>query len=367
MAIKRVGVLTGGGDAPGLNAAIKGLVTRCNELNIEVMGLHDGWQALLDPHWEEATPLDHTMVRRWDRDGGTNLGSSRTNPFKAAPVGGGEPVDRSDEAVRNAGRLKLDAVVAMGGEDTLGVASKLSRKGLPVLGVPKTIDNDLPGTDYTLGFDTALQNCLESIERARTPAGSHHMVMVVEIMGRHAGHLAFWSGVAGGADMILIPEHPFSYQLVYQLLEERLGGNPRDRKRPRYALIAVAEGATAVDESVVTADVPVDAFGHVRLGGIGNLLSEKIHTETRFESRAVVLGHAQRGGSPGAIDRIMGRMFGVVAADALGRGEVGKMVSARGVAPACTLSLVDISAASGPIRLVDVKNVYDPERYVAKI
>lgn len=366
MAIKRVGVLTGGGDAPGLNPAIKGLVTRCTELGIEVLGLLDGWQGLLDPYWEDAIPLERVMVRRWDRDGGTNIGSSRTNPFKTPLPGNGDDTDRSDEVLRNIRRLGLDAIVAIGGEDTLGVASRLFDKGLPVIGIPKTIDNDLPGTDYTLGFDTALRNCMDVIEKSRTPAGSHHWVQVVEVMGRNAGHLAFWSGVAGGANLILIPEHPFSYQKIYQLLEQRLSRSPRERKHPRYAVIVVAEGAAAMDGSVVSMDNAVDAFGHVRLGGIGNILAEKIRLEAQFDARAVILGHPQRGGSPSAIDRIMGKMYGAAAAGALARGEVGKMVSARGVAPAVSLSLVDISAASGPIRLVDVERIYDTERYVAK-
>lgn len=366
MAIRKVGVLTGGGDAPGLNPAIRGLVMRCDELDIEVVGLYDGWLGLLDPYAEEILPLDRSMVRRWDRDGGTNIGSSRTNPFSALLPGGEEKMDRSDEVLRNAKKLKLDAVVAMGGEDTLGVAYKLWQKGLAIIGVPKTIDNDLPGTDYTLGFDTALRNCMDVIERSRTSAGSHHWVQVVEVMGRHTGHLAFWSGVAGGAAMILIPEHRFSYERIYKLLEERLGKDPRDRRHPRYAVIVVAEGAAALDEPVVTVDAEVDAFGHLRLGGVGNVLSDRIRKNTPFDSRAVVPGHPQRGGPPSAIDRIMGRMCGAEAANALARGELGKMVSARGIAPACQLSMVDIAEVAGPIRRIDVERLYDQERYAPR-
>ena len=186
--MKRIGVLTGGGDAPGLNPAIKGLVYRASEHDIEVVGLYDGWRSLLDP-LPEVLPLDRALVRRWDRDGGTNLGSSRTNPFRSRAASG-EYVDRSREVVRNISRLGLDAVVACGGEDTLGVAARLARQGVNAVGVPKTIDKDLAGTDYTLGFDTALRNVTEIIERSRTPAGSHGWVQIVEVMGRHAGHLA---------------------------------------------------------------------------------------------------------------------------------------------------------------------------------
>src|SRR5918912_3826453 len=219
--VKTIGVLTGGGDAPGLNPAIKGLVYRASEHGIAVVGLYDGWRGLSNP-LPDTFPLTRATVRRWDRDGGTNLGSSRTNPFKTTTATG-ERVDRSDEVVENIARLGLDAVVACGGEDTLGVAARLYEKGVPVVGIPKTIDKDLAGTDYTLGFDTALRNVTEIIERSRTPAGSHGWVQVIEVMGRHAGHLALWSGAAGQADLILIPEHPFRYQKVYHHLRERLG------------------------------------------------------------------------------------------------------------------------------------------------
>src|SRR4026208_2254347 len=195
---KRVGVLTGGGDAPGLNPAIKGLVYRGSELGLDVVGLFDGWRGLMNP-LPDVLPLDRETVRRWDRDGGTNLGSSRTNPFK-----GEGSTDRSQQVIENMERLKRDALVACGGEDTLGVAAALAQKGVRVVGVPKTIDKDLAGTDYTLGFDTALRNVTEVIERSRTPAGSHGWVQIVEVMGRHAGHLALWSGVAGGGGRCLL-------------------------------------------------------------------------------------------------------------------------------------------------------------------
>ena len=367
MAEMRVGVLTGGGDAPGLNPAIKGLVYRGSELGLEVVGLFDGWRSLLNPVPKVLT-LDRETVRRWDRDGGTNLGSSRTNPFKQVNEQG-ESIDRSQEVIDNIEQLKLDALVVCGGEDTLGVAAALSPRGVKIVGVPKTIDKDLNGTDYTLGFDTALRNVSEVIERSRTPAGSHGWVQIVEVMGRHAGHLALWSGVAGQAYLILIPEHPFRYERVFHLLRERLGESDLSRglgRNPRYGVIVVAEGARAEDGEIVTLDDRHDAFGHVRLGGIGEVLAKRIASETPYEARAVVLGHPQRGGPPSPIDRIMGMMFGARAAEAVAANEFGMMVSARGVAPACDLSLVDVSTVRGQINLVDVENYYDVDRYHLK-
>ena len=364
---KRVGVLTGGGDAPGLNPAIKGLVYRGSEVGLEIIGLFDGWRSLINPA-PEVLPLDREKVRRWDRDGGTNLGSSRTNPFKQVNERG-EAEDRSQEVIDNVQRLKLDALVACGGEDTLGVAAVLAQRGVPIVGIPKTIDKDLAGTDYTLGFDTALRNISEVIERSRTPAGSHGWVQIVEVMGRHAGHLALWSGVAGQAHIVLIPERPFRYERVFHLLTTRLGESGLSRglsERPRYAVIVVAEGARAEDGEMVTIDDRHDAFGHVRLGGIGEVLAKRIATETPYESRAVVLGHPQRGGPPSPIDRIMGMMFGARAAEAVAEGSYGTMVSARGIAPACDFSLVKLSEAQGKINVVDVERYYDGERYHLK-
>lgn len=365
--VKCIGVLTGGGDAPGLNPAIKALVYRAAEYGIETVGLLDGWRSLLDPVLD-IWRLDKTIVRRWDRDGGTHLGSSRTNPFKTVDDHG-DTVDRSDEAAQNVSKLGLDAVVAMGGEDTLGVAARLAQKGVKVVGVPKTIDKDLVGTDYTLGFDTALRNVTEIIERSRTPAGSHGWVQVVEVMGRHAGHLALWSGVAGGADMILIPEYPFRYEKIYEHLSKRLGDpHPihRDPNSPRYSVIVVAEGAKAEDGQVVTVDSGRDAFGHVKLGGIGEMLAKKIRSETPYDARSAMLGHPQRGGDPSPTDRIMGTLFGARAADAIANGDFGKLVSARGIAPACELSLIDITEVLGKTQNVDVERYYDTERYHLK-
>src|SRR5436190_5231041 len=363
----RVGVLTGGGDAPGLNPAIKGLVYRGSQLGLEVFGLFDGWRSLLNP-LPEVLPLNRETVRRWDRDGGTNLGSSRTNPFRQ-PNGEGGFQDRSAEVIQNIEKLGLDSVVVCGGEDTLGVAARLALAGVRVVGVPKTIDKDIAGTDYTLGFDTALRNISEVIERSRTPAGSHGWVQIVEVMGRHAGHLALWSGVAGQAHIILLPEHPFRYQRVFQLLKDRLGRPGLSRglsQRPRYAVIVIAEGARADDGEMVTIDDRHDAFGHIRLGGIGDVLARRISADTLYEARAVMLGHPQRGGPPSSVDRIMGLLFGARAAEAVAGGEFGKMVSAHGIAPACDLSLVDITEVMGRINTVDVDRYYDTERYHLK-
>lgn len=362
--VKRIGILTGGGDAPGLNPAIKGFVYRASELGMEAVGLSDGWLSLLDPPFA-VLPLDRAAVRRWDRDGGTNLGSSRTNPFQTANEFG-EKTDKSDEVVANLEKLGLDAVVACGGEDTLGVAARLAQKGVQVVGIPKTIDKDLAGTDYTLGFDSALRNVTEVIERSRTPAGSHGWVQVIEVMGRHSGHLALWSGVAGQADLILIPEHPFRYEKIYRHLRDRLGeskAHPRDPIQPRYSVVVVAEGAYPEDGELIVTDERHDAFGHARLGGVAEVLARRIKSDTHYDARSVVVGHPQRGGPPSPVDRIMGLLFGARAADAVAAGEFGTLVSSRGVAPACDLILIDIATVLGKIDRVDVARLYDSERY----
>ncbi len=238
-----------------------------------------------------------------------------------------------------------------------------------IVGIPKTIDKDLAGTDYTLGFDTALRNVTEVIDRSRTPAGSHGWVQVIEVMGRHAGHLALWSGVAGQADLILIPEHPFRFEKIYSHLKDRLGdsmGRRRDPRHPRYSVIVVAEGAFAEGGEAVLLDDRHDAFGHARLGGIAEVLARRIMVETPCEARSVIIGHPQRGGMPSPVDRIMGLMFGARAADAVFEGAFGMMVSARGIGLGCDLSLVSISTVLGKIGTVDVGRHYDTERYHLK-
>jgi ATP-dependent phosphofructokinase / diphosphate-dependent phosphofructokinase len=362
--IKRIGVLTGGGDAPGLNPAIRAMVYRAVDDDIEVVGIYDGWEGLLDGFAEQTWVLDPHTVRTWDRDGGTNLGSSRTNPFKHKT--GETRVDRSGEVLRNIKELGLDGLVAIGGEDTLGVARKLAEIGAPVVGIPKTIDKDLSATDYTLGFDTSVRTVSEIIERSRTPAGSHHWVQVVEVMGRHAGHLAFWSGVSGGAFLTLIPEHPFEVKKIYQLLDDRLSVRHRDRRYPRYAVVVVAEGASPKGGHEVTVDGQKDDFGHTRLGGVGAWLAEKIRKDTMHDARSVALGHPQRGGPPSPVDRHMGWLYGIAAVEAVIQNAWGKMVSARGVAPACDITLVSLSDAVAKLNLVDVDRYYDVDRYQAK-
>jgi ATP-dependent phosphofructokinase / diphosphate-dependent phosphofructokinase len=267
--------------------------------------------------------------------------------------------------VANIRKLGLDALVPIGGEDTLGVAAGLAKKGVHVVGAPKTIDKDLGGTDYTLGFDTSLRTCADIIERSRTPAGSHHWVQVVEVMGRHAGHLALWSGLAGGAFLTLIPEAPFDLDRVLKLLDERLSRGKRDRRFPRYAVVVVAEGAKPSGGHEVTIEEKVDAFGHARLGGIGAWLSEQIRQKTAWDSRAVALGHPQRGGVPSATDRIMGHLFGTAAVEACAMEKWGMMVSAKGIAPACHIQLVPLEEATKGLNLVDVARHYNIERYQA--
>jgi ATP-dependent phosphofructokinase / diphosphate-dependent phosphofructokinase len=362
---KRIGVLTGGGDAPGLNPAIRAVTYRASDDNLEVVGIYDGWEGLLEGFAEHTWILDVPTVRTWDRDGGTHLGSSRTNPFRHAS--GGAKRDRSGEVLRNIEALRLDGLVAIGGEDTLGVAKRLADLGAPVVGIPKTIDKDLSATDYTLGFDTSVRTVAEIVERSRTPAGSHHWVQVVEVMGRHAGHLAFWSGLAGGAFMILIPEHPFDFARVKELLDERLTlHSPADRRFPRYAVVVVAEGAVPRGGHEITVDGQKDEFGHTKLGGIGAWLAEKIRDDTDHDARSVALGHPQRGGPPSPVDRHMGWLYGVAAVELVLRKAYGMMVSARGIAPACDLSMVPLADAVAKLNLVDVARFYDTERYAPR-
>jgi 6-phosphofructokinase 1 len=362
--MRRIGVLTGGGDAPGLNPAIRSLVYRAWDEQVEVVGIYDGWEGLLDGFADHTWSLDPNLVRTWDRDGGTNLGSSRTNPFRHKQ--GEQRVDRSGEVMRNIDKLRLDGVVAIGGEDTLGVAKKLADLGAPVVGIPKTIDKDLSATDYTFGFDTSVRTVAEIVERSRTPAGSHHWVQVVEVMGRHAGHLALWSGLAGGAFLILIPEHPFDVGRVCQLLDERLAAGHRDRRYPRYAVVVVAEGASPSGGHEFTVDGGKDEFGHTRLGGIGSWLAETIRKNTAHDARSVALGHPQRGGPPSPVDRHMGWLYGIAAVEALVQNQFGKMVSARGIAPACEISLVPLADAVLKLNVVDVARYYDTLRYAPK-
>ncbi len=333
----KVGVLTGGGDCPGLNAVIRAVVRRgVKEFGNEFIGFRDGWRGPLEGI---TTPLGIDQVRGILPRGGTVLGSSRTNPFS---------VDGGVEQIRaNLTSLGVDALVAIGGEDTLGVATKLHELGVAVVGVPKTIDNDLSATDFTFGFDTAVNIAMEAIDRLHTTAESHHRVLVVELMGRHAGWIALHAGMAGGANVILIPEKPFDIDAVCELVDERF--------QSHYApIIVVSEGAVPADDSAMTlASGEKDAFGHVRLGGIGDRLAHEIEARTGKESRAVVLGHVQRGGTPTAFDRWLATRFGLQAIAAVNEGDFGTMVALRGT----DIVRVPLADATGELKLVK------PEQY----
>jgi ATP-dependent phosphofructokinase / diphosphate-dependent phosphofructokinase len=315
----RVGVLTGGGDCPGLNAVIRALVRRGTpEYGYEFVGFRDGWRGPLEG---DTVPLDVHAVRGILPRGGTILGSSRTNPRSSSADGNGRSgLERIKD---NMAGLGVDALVAIGGEDTLGAAAALHAEGVPVVGVPKTIDNDLSATDYTFGFDTAVNIAMEAIDRLHTTAESHHRALIVEVMGRHAGWIALHAGMAGGANVILIPEKPFSMEKVCAYVEHRF--------QTRYApIVVVAEGAHPQEEELALADQQLDAFGHVRLGGIGQMLANEIEKRTGKEARATVLGHIQRGGTPTAFDRVLATRFGIHAIDAVRDSAFGMMVALRG-------------------------------------
>jgi ATP-dependent phosphofructokinase / diphosphate-dependent phosphofructokinase len=308
----RIGVLTGGGDCPGLNAVIRAVVRKgVQEYGYEFVGFRDGWRGPLEG---DTMTLDIPAVRGILPRGGTILGSSRTNPLKTE-----DGVKRIKE---NLIKFEVDALVAIGGEDTLGVAAALSDLGVNVVGVPKTIDNDLSATDYTFGFDTAVNIATEAIDRLHTTAESHRRVLVVEVMGRHAGWIALHAGLAGGANVILIPEQPFNLEQVCDWVESRF--------KIRYApIIVTAEGALPKQGQMVTKDESLDSFGHVRLSGIGEWLAKSIEARTGKEARTTVLGHIQRGGTPSAFDRWLATRFGLHAIDAVRDGDYGKMVALR--------------------------------------
>jgi 6-phosphofructokinase 1 len=309
----RVGVLTGGGDCPGLNAVIRAVVRKgVTEYGYEFVGFRDGWKGPLEGL---TTELGIAQVRGILPRGGTILGSSRTNPIK---------IEGGVEAIKaNLASQGVDALIAIGGEDTLGVATALHDHGVPVVGVPKTIDNDLSGTDYTFGFDTAVTIASEAIDRLHTTAESHHRILVVEVMGRHAGWIALHAGLSGGANGILIPEVPFDLDEVAGWVESRF--------RSHYApIIVVSEGALPADGDLITKDQTLDAFGHVRLSGIGDWLASGLEAKTGKEARASVLGHIQRGGTPTAFDRVLATRFGLQAIDSIHDKQYGVMVALRG-------------------------------------
>jgi len=309
-----MGVLTGGGDCPGLNAVIRGVVRKgINVHGHEFVGFRYGWAGVLSG---DTIDLTHGATRGILHRGGTILGTSRTNVFKEE-----NGVARVRESLE---RLGVDALIPIGGEDTLGVARRLHEEGIKVVGVPKTIDNDLAGTDFTFGFQTAVQIATDAIDRLHTTAESHNRVIVVEVMGRHAGWIAAYSGMAGGADVVLVPERPFDIEEVCERIRRR------HAQGANFSIVVVAEGATPKDGEIMSEFETTDAFGHVRLGGIAIQLEREIEQRTGFESRMTILGHVQRGGTPLAYDRVLGSRFGVAAVDAATEGDYGKMVALRG-------------------------------------
>jgi phosphofructokinase-like protein len=356
----RIGVLTGGGDCAGLNPALK-LVTKTamderleeeRGVRYEVLGIRDGWKGLVNVEPDSPDiqgyimPLNSEIVRTWDRYGGTFLGTSRLSPYDPKN-------DCSKTVIQNIERLGLEAVVAIGGDGTLAIATRLSKEGVNVVGIPKTIDKDLIETDYTLGYETALNVITEEVDRLRTTAGSHKRIFVVETMGRTAGWLALEGGESCGAYIILIPEYDFSMDRVNELvMEGRRAGT-------RYEIIVVAEGAKPKGGSEFVKKNGVDSFGHKALGGVGEFVAHEIEKGTKLETRSVVLSHLQRGGAPCAYDRRMGRYFGIAAIDLIVRKSFGKMVCFKsGKITACPLENI-----YGKLNLVDVATHYDADRY----
>lgn len=308
-----IGILTGGGDCPGLNAVIRAVVRRSRiTYNWDVIGIRNGWKGLIEG---EVVPLTMYAVSGILHRGGTILGTSRKNPTKSA-----EDIEKVRD---NMNRYGIDSLLVVGGDDTLSAGLDFHRQGIPVVGVPKTIDNDIEGTDFTFGFNTAVTIVTEAIDRLHTTAESHHRIMVVEVMGRHSGWIAVMSGIAGGADMIIIPEVPYDIQGVCDKLKKR-------HEVKRFSIVVVAEGAKPVNgENLITQDQELDEFGNVRLGGLGHIVANEIEKIIGIETRVTILGHIQRGGSPPAYDRILATRFGVAAVDALKRKEYGKMVALR--------------------------------------
>lgn len=357
----RIGVLTGGGDCPGLNSALKWVTKAALDPRLaagraekfEVWGVRDGWRGLVEVVPDDPSsfktwimPLDEMVVRTWDRAGGTNLGTSRVNPFNPRE-------DRSERLLENLKALEIDVLVAVGGEDTLGVALRLHRLGIKVVGIPKTIDRDLNGTDYTLGYDSALNVITEEVDKLRTTAGSHSRIFIVETMGRHAGWLALEGGQAAGAYLILIPEYDFDLDRVSELLLERR------RVGVRYSIVVVSEGAKVKGQEGLYLSDREDGFGHKVLGGIARYLAEEIEKRNHLESRHVVLSHLQRGGQPSAQDRLMGRRFGIAAVDLILNEDFGRMVAVRHG----EITSVPLKLALEKLQRVDVARLYDTERY----
>jgi 6-phosphofructokinase 1 len=332
----RIGILTGGGDCPGLNAVIRAVVRKGEGVyGDQVVGFRHGWRGVLDGDTVELTVgSTRGLIHR----GGTVLGTSRTNPFADD--------DGAARVLDTLARERIDALVAIGGEDTLGVAARLADEaGVAVVGVPKTIDNDLAATDYTFGFQTAVQIATDAIDRLHTTAESHDRVMVVEVMGRHAGWIALHSGMAGGADVVLVPEVPFDIAEVCARIEHR------HHHGANFSIVVVAEGALPIEGTLTVSSGEEDAFGHVRLGGIGNVVQEEIERRTGFETRVTILGHVLRGGTPTAYDRVLATRFGVAALDAVHDGAFATMVALRGE----RIERVPIAEAVRELKTVDAE------------
>jgi len=332
--MKRVGVLTGGGDCPGLNSVIRAVVRYADKEGYKVIGVKNGWKGMIE---NDTMDIDTDSVSGILPKGGTILGTSRTNPYKTE--------GQVEKVKANFKKMGLEALIAIGGEDTLGVASKLCKEGLNIVGAPKTIDNDLSGTDVTFGFDTAINIATEAIDRLHTTAESHHRVMVVEVMGRHAGWIAVEAGLAGGADVILIPEVPIDIEEVCKLLKKR------HARGKSFSIVVVAEGAKFKKGKLIKQEEKLDAFGHIRLGGIGHRLCEEIEKRAKIETRVTVLGHLQRGGTPTAFDRVLGTRFGIKAMELVLNKDYGKMAALVGT----RVTAVPLEKAVSKLKTVDME------------
>jgi 6-phosphofructokinase len=356
----KIGVLTGGGDCSGINAAVKWIVKTALDPQLEeergmsytVMGIRDGWKGLaftdnaLQVINANIIPLNEGIVRTWDRYGGTNLGTSRFNPYNSQR-------DASGVVLNNIKSQGLDVLIAIGDVDTLSIAAKVASEGVKVIGIPKTIDNDVVGTEYCLGFETALEVITDIVDKLRTTAGSHRRIFIVETMGSSAGWLALEGGESCGAYIILIPEWDFSIERVCELIiQGRKAGS-------RYDIIVIAEGAKIVGGKRILRDDKVDMFGSESLGGVGEYLSSEINNALGLETRSIALGHVQRGGTPCAFDRRMGRYFGIAAVDLIVQNDFGQMVSYR----EDKFSSVPLKTIAGKIKFVNVETMYDTRRY----
>jgi len=331
--VKRLGILTGGGDCPGLNPAIRAVVIRAADYGYEVIGIRDGWAGLIKGDTE---PLNVENVREILSQGGTILGTSRTNPYKNE--------EDKKKALKNFSRLGLDALIAIGGDDTLGVAGKFAKEGLPTVGIPKTMDNDVPETDYCIGFDTAVSVAVDALERLKDTARSHRRIMVLEVMGREAGWVALYTGMAGGADWTLIPEVPADLEEMAQNLLEK-------RRRGRlYGTVVVSEAVDLTGAIKEEETGEIDEFGHGRLDlrGVGQLVAQEIARRTGIAAKHAVIGHIQRGGSPVLRDRYYPTRFGISAVDLVHRGEFGKMVILKGE----EIGVVEMEKVAGRVKTV---------------